>query len=220
MSNTLVFDCPECNSTHITFDIQAYNVRNSSIYELFVVCRRCKKGSCIVATTTYRSPDVIRDNKNCDLTALFTKFIIKTSIPNSTQPPEFLPKELENIFKEAAKCLALNCFNAARAMFRLCLDITTKHLLEQHQNLNPTNNDKSSIHTRLTWIFKNKIIADDLEKLSRCIKNDGNDAAHDGTLGKEESYDLLDFTYVLLERVYTQPEKVRLAEVRRQERHS
>ncbi|MEO9303158.1 DUF4145 domain-containing protein [Acinetobacter pittii] len=46
-------------------------------------------------------------------------------------------------------------------------------------------------------------MADDLEELSRCIKDDGNDAAHDGTIGETEANDLLDFTYELLERVYT-----------------
>jgi hypothetical protein len=44
----------------------------------------------------------------------------------------------------------------------------------------------------------------------------GNDGAHQGTLTKEEAYDLLDFTTALLERVFTEPEKIKLAEERRQ----
>ncbi|RZG42152.1 DUF4145 domain-containing protein [Acinetobacter baumannii] len=74
------------------------------------------------------------------------------------------------------------------------------------------------MHNRLTWIFNNKILNAGLEELSRCIKDDGNDGAHDGNIGKEEADDLFDFTYELLEQVYTQPERIRLATTRRLER--
>jgi hypothetical protein len=39
-----------------------------------------------------------------------------------------------------------------------------------------------------------------------------------GALGKEDAEDLLDFTVALLERMFTEPERLKLAELRRQER--
>ena len=60
----------------------------------------------------------------------------------------------------------------------------------------------------------------DLHKLSTVIKEDGNDGAHQGTLTKEEAFDLLDFTTELLERVFTQPKKLELAEKRREQRRA
>lgn len=51
--------------------------------------------------------------------------------------------------------------------------------------------------------------------MSRGIKDDGNDAVHDGSLSKGDAKDLLDFTYILLERLYTEPERVKIAAQRR-----
>jgi len=65
------------------------------------------------------------------------------------------------------------------------------------------------------WIFDNGILPESLRDLSSCVREDGNDGAHAGTLSKDDAEDLCDFTYVLLERLYTEPERVRLAEERR-----
>jgi len=73
---------------------------------------------------------------------------------------------------------------------------------------------------RLPWLFNNGKLLADLHKLSTVIKEDGNDGAHQGTLTKEEAYDLLDFTTALLERVFTEPEKIKLAEERQQQRRA
>jgi len=65
-----------------------------------------------------------------------------------------------------------------------------------------------------------QILPDALRDLSSCIKDDGNDGAHRGTLSKDDAEDLLDFTFALLERIYTEPEKLRVAQVRRKKRRS
>jgi hypothetical protein len=49
-------------------------------------------------------------------------------------------------------------------------------------------------------------------------KEDGNDGAHAGTLTKEDAEDLLDFATALFERMYTEPERLRLARERREKR--
>ena len=58
----------------------------------------------------------------------------------------------------------------------------------------------------------------DLFQLSQCVRDDGNDGAHAGTLGNEDAEDLLDFTTALLERLVSEPEKIKRAEQRRTER--
>jgi hypothetical protein len=67
-------------------------------------------------------------------------------------------------------------------------------------------------------LFDNKILPEALHELSGCIKEDGNDGAHEGTLRKADAEDLLDFTAALLERLYTEPERLRLAQSRRDAR--
>ena len=58
----------------------------------------------------------------------------------------------------------------------------------------------------------------DLRELSTSIREDDNDGAHAGTLKKEDAEDLLDFSGALLERLYIEPEKLRLAGKRREAR--
>jgi hypothetical protein len=138
----------------------------------------------------------------------------------ATPAPEFLPENILAAFNEGAKCLAVGCFNAAGTMFRLCIDMTTKDKLpkEEVEGLNST--VRRNLGHRLPWLFDNGYLPGDLRDLSHCIKEDGNDGAHEGTLSEADALDLLDFTTELLERVYTQPEKVRLAAERRAQRRS
>jgi hypothetical protein len=58
-------------------------------------------------------------------------------------------------------------------------------------------------------------LPEDLAALLDNLREDGNDGAHDGTLTKDDAEDALDFTQILLQRLYTNPERLRLAEARR-----
>ncbi len=110
--------------------------------------------------------------------------------------------------------MAIGCNNAAATMFRLCLDLATKALLPaQAEGLN--GNIKRNLGFRLPWLFDNKLLPEALRELSTCIKDDGNDGAHEGILTKEDTADILDFTFILLERLYTEPKRVELAGQRR-----
>ena len=82
----------------------------------------------------------------------------------------------------------------------------------------PNLSERRYLGSRLSWLFDNGKLPADLRRLSACIKDDGNDGAHDGTLTKEDAEDQLDFTYIFLERVYTEPKRIELAEKRRKER--
>jgi hypothetical protein len=79
---------------------------------------------------------------------------------------------------------------------------------------------RRSLGLRLKWLFEQSLLPNALEDLSSCIKEDGNDGAHEGTLGKEDAEDILDFTFALLERMYTEPERLRLAKERREARRA
>jgi len=72
----------------------------------------------------------------------------------------------------------------------------------------------------LPWLFDNSLLPEAVRQLSACIKDDGNDGAHAGTLTRAEAEDLLDFTRVLFERLYTEPMRLRLAQERRETRRS
>jgi hypothetical protein len=136
----------------------------------------------------------------------------------SVEPPEFLPKDIESVFSEGATCVAVGCYNAAGTMFRLCVDLATKSMLPAEDAPGLNAKTRRDLGLRLPWLFANGILPESLRDLSSCIKEDGNDGAHAGSLTEADAADLLDFSTALLERIYTEPERLRLAKERRDAR--
>jgi len=79
---------------------------------------------------------------------------------------------------------------------------------------------RRNLGLRLPWLFDNELLPESLKDLSTCVREDGNDGAHAGNLGKEDAEDLLDFTKILLERIFTEPERIRQAAERRVQRRN
>jgi hypothetical protein len=125
---------------------------------------------------------------------------------------------IANAFREGAVSLVVGCWNAAGAMFRLAIDLATKPLLPAKEVEGLNRKGRRDLGLRLQWLFDNKLLPSDLRELSSCVREDGNDAAHAGTLTKEDAEDLLDFTTALLEPIFTEPERLRLARERRDKR--
>jgi hypothetical protein len=140
---------------------------------------------------------------------------------NSTfSPPEHIPKEIDAAFREGATCLSVGCYNAAATMFRLCVDIATRSMLPDEDVDGLNARVRRNLGLRLPWLFANGRLPQALQELSSCVKEDGNDGAHVGSLQKADAEDLLDFTVALLERMYTEPERLRLAQARRESRRA
>ena len=70
----------------------------------------------------------------------------------------------------------------------------------------------------MPWLILHGKLSANLGTLASVVKEDGNDGAHAGTLKRSDAEDLQDFTYLLLERIYTEPARLRAAEARRAER--
>ena len=228
----VVYDCPRCKAREITLDVLA-GVHVGTRYdwqehwELYCKCRRCFKASVLqVSVREYGYAEAVDNIKkilaiDAGLNAFFNidgYVSLKDHIGSS--PPQYLPPNVETAFKEGTACLAIGCFNASGAMFRLAIDLATKHLLPETDGTTggPNRQQRKQLHERLIYLFGNGYLPDDLRELAECVKDDGNDGAHDGTLGKADAEDLLDFATQLFERMFTEPEKLRLAKQRRDER--
>ncbi|HEY8577255.1 MAG TPA: DUF4145 domain-containing protein [Devosia sp.] len=139
----------------------------------------------------------------------------------SVSPPEHVPSEIAAVFREGATCMQVECWNAAGVMFRMCLDLATRAMLPRAgEEGGPNHRQRRDLGQRLPWLFDNGYLPEALRELSTSVQQDGNDGAHQGTLTKADSEDLLDFTVALLERLYTEPERLRLAAERRAERRA
>jgi hypothetical protein len=135
-------------------------------------------------------------------------------------PPEHIPEPIANVFREGATSIAVECWNAAGTMFRVCVDLATRPLMPEGEVPGLTQKVRRDLGLRLPWLFDNGKLPGDLRELSSAIREDGNDGAHQGTLTKVEAEDLLDFTTALLERIFTEPMRLQIAKERREKRRN
>jgi uncharacterized protein DUF4145 len=222
----LVADCPRCGSRKITCDVRAAHVVAfhhgwQNWYETYCICRHCNRA------TIYLLKESV--NGNYGYVHKVGILAVEGSLNNyveidghvslkdkmTIEPPKYIPKEIEAVFKEGATCLAVGCYNAAGTMFRLCIDLATRSILPKEEAEGLTAKVRRDLGLRLPWLFGKGLLPEPLKGLSACIKEDGNDGAHAGTLQQPDAEDLLDFTTALLERMYTEPERLRLAQERR-----
>ena len=242
----IIANCPRCGNKKMTFDINGSSGdlsprhhfksweefqqncspdEEGNMYELFTICRHCKRTVVFVIAEDYdwEKQVVIKSDPPMNIKgSLNGHFVILDFVKirdNATYTtPEFISENIEKIFKEGTACLSIECWNAAGAMFRLCLDLMTKDMISKEDPKSLTKNVKNKLAPRIDWLFANKKLPEDLEDIAGYIRKDGNDGAHDGTLTKDDAEDLFDFTSILLERTYTEPEKIKYIENRRARR--
>jgi hypothetical protein len=221
----LVADCPRCSSNHMTFDVTAakpYRVEYGwqQWYEAFAICRRCGRTAIFVLSESVNGDyEHVHKVGLLKVESALNKFVdvkghISLKDTASAAPPEHLPKTIDAVFREAATCLAVGCYNAAGTMFRLCVDLATKALLPTEDTTGLNSKTRRDLGLRIPWLLENGLLPKELHELSSCIKDDGNDGAHAGTLSEADAADLLDFSTALLERLFTEPERIRLAKER------
>lgn len=231
---TLTADCPRCRTVKSTFDMLGKNhLYTDSMngwvtdFEIPAVCRHCS--TVTVHRVRLREHSVraaYAPGETWPKTAHLNDFFailgyVSLKDKAAVQPPDHVPEDIAAIFREGSTCQSLDCFNAAGAMFRLCLDMATKDLLPDTETPNgPNRNQRTRLYDRLEWLFNSGTLPDGLKELASCVREDGNDAAHDGTLAKVDAEDLLDFSRILLERIYTEPARLREARERREQRRA
>ncbi len=222
-----VDNCPRCQAKLTTFDVCSIEFIDAPVsfkkvfyYEVPMQCRNCRRLSIVRAYTH-------DENVACHLAMLMTQnnllndilkvsnFITLADIEVSPSP-EHLPDNVNNAFIEGTKCYAAGCYNAAGAMFRLSLDLASKSQLPADgSGIIITSRQKNYLADRLEWLFDNNHWSGSLRDMVTCIRQDGNDGAHDGELGKDEAFDIMDFSFMVLEKIYTEPERIRISQERR-----
>lgn len=226
----LVETCPRCSAEKMTLDILACKFiaeneflrRRTTEYviELCAACRHCKGCTVFILMTRdhpnmkkIMQPEFIASsdcvNNLCDVLKPITNADV--TVP---EVPNHLPPSIERVLLEGLTCQSVGCHNAAGSMFRLCVDLATKSMLPA-TGAEMSAKVKRNLGLRLEGLFESKMLPDSLRDLAMCIKDDGNDGVHDGTLASADVEDMRDFTIALLERLYTEPEKLRLANERR-----
>lgn len=236
----LICDCPRCRSTKITFDCHSANLVEGLRrhgwgygYEIFSICRHCHLSTVFeIVLKVYDARQAFSSaHKLFELKSSLNEFFEITGFvslkdQHSVEPPEHLPSGILEAFKEGSKCYAIGCHNAAATMLRLCLDLATRPLLPSIVEGAgevvgaPNSKQRRDLGLRLQWLFENGKLPSELADLAKCIREDANDGAHVGNLGRPDAEDLLDFTLALLERLFTEPRRLALALERRNVRRT
>ena len=217
----------------MTFDVYAdvmVSTRDDwqHAFEVCVVCRRCKRPSLLKVTLRDRdcadkfstSGKIMAAEGDLEPRFHIGAFLGVADL-QAQEAPENLPVEIEAAFIEGAKCLAVNCPNAAGAMFRLCLDLATKGLLPGlDAEAGPDKHQRRNLAPRLKWLFDSGLLPRDLQDLSKAVKENGDDGAHDGHLSAEDAADIYDFAYALLDQMFSLPARLVMAQKRRDERRA
>lgn len=228
----LVSDCDYCTTKKIRFDNQGFNKIQRFKWDILAICSHCnnptvfrltqKSGVLYPINETLDQAKKLSDLQDLNL-SLYFSLGGKVVPPNRkiVPCPEHVPENIKIVFDEATTCLSINCYTASGAMFRLCLDITTKELLKEWLEINkppahqPNSDQKNKLFNRIEFLITNGVIPSDLKEYAHHIRLDGNEAAHAGSTEKEEAEDLLDFSELFLERIYTMKKQLELAQVRR-----
>ncbi len=230
-------NCPRCHTQNMTFDVNGYNDLGVGEfysgqgtlreYEIFAVCKKCKGATtfCVIEPREIAQGRFIKPENVMKITdslnRYFRVFDFVRSHGNPPQsPPDSIPDTIKAVFQEGAACFSIGCWNATGAMFRTCLDLASKDKIQGVNETDITKHQRENMAARIEWLFEKKRLPENLKDLADCIRQDGNDGAHDGTLGKDEADDLLVFTVQILEHFYTQPAKAEQAKIRRAERRA
>lgn len=221
----IVGTCPRCGHHKVTLDVKSDHPVGGDQFETFVRCRQC-----------YRTSVVLLYNKNADSAPTYYKghyitpvFEVRgtiISIPDATQAPDYTPVEVASIFNEASRCLAMSCYDASGTMFRKVLDSATRAMLPAQPDDKDQPNYipwkiRKDVALRLNWLFDRGLLPEGLRDLASCVREDGNDAAHDlHGIDEAEARDLEDFTIVVLEALYTLPGQIEANKARRTARRA
>jgi hypothetical protein len=155
-------------------------------YEAFCRCRHCSRTTTFgLAQKNSNDGDALNKNPPEKLPGSINNYFehngyVSQKDEGATEPPEHVPPDLAKIFAEATKCVAVHCWNAAGAMFRLCVDMTTEPLVPEVETAGLNSHTRRNLGPRVEWLFNNGKLPAQLFALSNCIREDGNDAAHRG----------------------------------------
>jgi Domain of unknown function (DUF4145) len=214
----MTFDAPIAIPTEVRHSWQRW-------HEIFCVCRHCRRSTVfILAQKRYEDEQLLKNLSPTQIPGSLNRYfsvegyISQKDTGAATVPEHVKDPVIANAFREGAVSLVVGNWNAAGTMFRLAIDLTTRPMLPREDVLGLNKRTRRDLGLRLPWLFDNRFLPNDLRELSSCVREDGNDGAHAGTLTKEDAQDLLDFTSALLARIFTEPERLRLAAERRDQR--
>ncbi len=136
----IVANCPRCKSNNMTFDVMS-QVETGIAYgwqthfEVPCLCRNCCRTTVFaISQKEYSDEKFLAQNPPVKIQGSLNNYFsvegfICLKDMGAMDAPEHVPEPIANAFREGATSAVTNCPNAAGAMFRLVIDLTTRPLL-------------------------------------------------------------------------------------------
>lgn len=231
---TLQVDCPRCGAKLMTADVpisqEIESIGGRRAWEMLCVCRKCRKAAVLRARSTESTSGVLA------ALATFVPHMANGSLDDfveslgpigpadfvTAELPEHLSPAVHRAYAEAVTSKVAGCPNAAAAMFRLTMDLATKERLSAvpSTEAQPSSEVRGNLSKRLTWLFDNGHLPQQIKELAKVVRENANDGAHDGDLSMEDANDLHDFSEALLYEIYTVPGRISAINKRRASRRT
>ena len=231
--STIVSDCPRCATRQVTFTVRANVLLKTNhdpvqLSEALCECAVCKRCStAVLARRRYRYIEATqiarndalwgRDNElsalEGDLSNALKSIRFVAGPPRPRSVPDAVPDRLKQVQAEANQCLAMECWNAAGALYCAVLDLVTAEALSGTRGWR-ANKANRQLWTRLAYLFDHDYLPRDLRLLADCVPRDREGFWFNAV----DAADLSDFATELLHRKYSQPDRIRRALARREER--
>lgn len=201
-------DCPHCLTKDIGFTAVAetqFGPPRLKDWMTLYKCNKCQGGLVVEYTFQvhhgYSSPAI------CSVDPSTVGFTPINFYPGKMPPsmPAFTPPPLDKYFKQAVDSLRSDSPDAAGAMCRKVVDVSTQKLLGEDAKKFGT------IQKRIDELAARSLLTIDLQEWAHVVRLEGNDASHDeDPYTSEEADELLSFVDLYLTYVYTMPGKLKL----------
>ena len=202
-------DCPHCLTRSAGFEVTyQWNSRKSPYHAQFLaVCGLCKHGLMVLSRCISEHHANLLQ---CDTVFPGDHFTIEETWPRfSADCPDHVPNNVESFYNQGLENLAVGRWDAAGAMFRKSLDVSTKSLAPEHRS--------ESLFKRINKMVDAGQLTSAMGDWSHEIRLDGNDAVHDDEPETEvDASTTQKFAEAFLTYAYTLPEMVKINRTKRQ----
>jgi len=210
--SVLVISCPHCGAENMTFDVVS-GVDNwlKGTSSLLCQCSGCHES--VVVQVRYISAQIgaaklvsYRGNLT-NVETIHLRNIWPSAAPLIA--PQSTPEKVARSFVEASKARRVRLWNPACASYRRCMELALKELAPEVEAW--------KLEKRIDKLAAEQRITPALQAWAHELRLDGNEALHgDDDATEEMAEQMHHLTYFLLTYLYTLPNQIEEARVRRE----
>lgn len=199
-----VTKCPHCSADQMTFGIQTVERRHTDYdANVFSSCASCRNPVCAWIKRQANSPHSFNSLTQWKTNITEAGWNVSTlwPLPYTSVAPDDVPSSIARNFIQAEEAKRRLHWESAGMTYRRCLELAMKDKAPELSG---------PLARRIDKLAETGGLTPDVSEWAHSIREIGNEAAHDeDEPSSNDIEDLAAFTKVVLEYLYTMPEKVK-----------